>query len=337
MAAPTDEPGDRDLEVGDASGAAAGVKGVVHGLAPVLSQVGVRRGYRLLRDLNQPMGVDCPGCAWPESSSPHVAEFCENGAKAIAEEATKRKVGPDFFARHPIDELGDRSEHWLSQQGRITDPVYRPAGATHYEPISWDEAFSTIASHLRSIDPDRAVFYTSGRTSNEAAFLYQLLVREYGTNNLPDCSNMCHESSGSALGETLGIGKGSVLLDDFDEAELILIMGQNPGTNHPRMLSTLEQAKENGATIVAINPLPEVGLLSFKNPQRPKGLVGSGSALADHHLQIRTGGDQALFQLVNAGLVERGAVDRAFVDEFCDGYDELTEYLAAPPCSPPPG
>ncbi len=325
--APSGDQGDEHLEVGEPSSTAAGLAGVRHGLVPVLQQVGVRRGVRLLRRLNQPGGIDCPGCAWPDPEDSSHAEFCENGAKAIAEEATRRSVDAAFFAAHPISELAERSDWWLGQQGRIIDPMHRPRGATHYQPISWDEAFSVVARHLQATTPDRSVFYTSGRTSNEAAFLYQLFARDLGTNNLPDCSNMCHESSGSALGETIGIGKGSVRLGDFDEAEVILVIGQNPGTNHPRMLAALERAKDRGATIVAVNPMPEAGLLGFKNPQRPRGVLGSGTALADHHLAIRTGGDLALFQLVNAALVERGVIDRAFVDERCEGLAELTASL----------
>ncbi len=320
---------DAGLDVGEPATTAAGVGGVVHGLAPVVRQVGVRRGWRLLRDLNQSGGFDCPGCAWPDPDDASHAEFCENGAKAVAEEATKRRVDAAFFAAHPVGDLAARTDHWLGRQGRLTQPMHRAPGATHYEPIGWDEAFAVVARHLRATDPDRAVFYTSGRTSNEAAFLYQLFVRSYGTNNLPDCSNMCHESSGSALGETIGIGKGSVRLDDFDHADVIVVVGQNPGTNHPRMLTALERAKERGATIVAVNPLPEAGLLGFRNPQRVRGVVGRGSSLADHFLQIRTGGDHALFQLVNAALVERDAVDHAFVADHCEGYDELAGALEA--------
>lgn len=321
------DPGDAALDIGEPATTAAGVKGALHGLAPVLRQVGVRRGWKVLRRLNQPGGIDCPGCAWPEPDDTAAAEFCENGAKAIAEEATRRTVGPEFFARHSIADLAGRSGYWLGQQGRLTTPMHRPPGSSHYEPVAWDEAFAVIGRHLQSTDPDRAVFYTSGRTSNEAAFLYQLFVREYGTNNLPDCSNMCHESSGSALGQTIGIGKGSVSLSDFDETELVIVVGQNPGTNHPRMLSALERAKERGATIAAINPLPEAGLMAFKNPQRVKGVVGKGTALADEFLQVRVGGDQALFQLVNAALVERGEIDHDFLQSSCDGFDELTASL----------
>ncbi|MDX1511016.1 MAG: FdhF/YdeP family oxidoreductase [Nitriliruptorales bacterium] len=317
------------VKVSEPAETAAGVTGVRKGIGPVLDDVGAWRGLRLLNDLNQRKGFDCPGCAWPEPHHTSAAEFCENGAKAVAEEATRERVDSKFFARHSIEALRLRDDHWLGRQGRLTQPMHRLPGATHYEPIEWDDAFAIIAQHLRATEPNRAVFYTSGRTSNEAAFLYQLFVRAYGTNNLPDCSNMCHESSGSALGQTIGVGKGSVTLADFDEAELILVVGQNPGTNHPRMLGSLERAKRRGATIVAINPLPEAGLKRFKNPQRIRGVLGKGTRLADHFLQVRVGGDQALFQLVNAGLVERGAVDRAFVDDHCDGFEELAAALSA--------
>ena len=226
--------------------------------------------------INQPDGFDCPGCAWPEPHDTSRFEFCENGAKAVAEEATDRRITAGFFADHSIEDLATRSDYWLGQQGRLTEPMYRSAGATHYRPISWDGAVAVVADRLRSLaSPDRAVFYTSGRTSNEAAFLYQLFARAFGTNNLPDCSNMCHESSGVALGETIGIGKGTVTLDDVHAAELIVVAGQNPGTNHPRMLGALEQAKRNGAAIVSINPLPEAGLIAFRNPQRLGGYRGA--------------------------------------------------------------
>ncbi len=320
---------DADLRVGEPSTSAAGLAGVRHGLEPVLRQVGVRRGVRLLRDLNQPQGYDCPGCAWPDPEDASVAEFCENGAKAVAEEATRARVDPAFLAAHPVTDLAARSDHWLGQQGRITQPVHKAEGDDTYRPVTWDEAFGIVGRHLRATDPDRAVLYTSGRTSNEAAFLWGLLARSLGTNNLPDCSNMCHESSGSALGQTIGIGKGSVRLADFDAAEVILVLGQNPGTNHPRMLTSLERAKERGATIVAINPLPEAGLLGFRNPQRVRGLAGRSTPLADHHLAVRVGGDLALLQLVNAELVARDAVDHDFVAASCEGFDELAASLRA--------
>jgi molybdopterin-dependent oxidoreductase alpha subunit len=301
----------------------------VHGLADVLEQSGVRRGYRTLRLVNQHQGFDCPGCAWPEPGQPHLAEFCENGAKAVAEESTVRRVDAAFFAAHPISELVARSDHWLGQQGRLTEPVLREAGGDHYTPISWEEAFAMIAGELAAMDsPDQAAFYTSGRTSNEAAFLYQLFARKLGTNNLPDCSNMCHESSGAALTETIGIGKGSVTLADItDHADLIVVVGQNPGTNHPRMLTALEQAKDRGARIVAINPLPEAGLMAFKNPQRVRGIVGRGTPLADRFLQIKVAGDLAFFQAVNRLMLDLdettpGVFDHAFIEAHATGFED---------------
>ncbi|TQC38946.1 hypothetical protein EEB14_59255, partial [Rhodococcus sp. WS4] len=277
---------------------AAGVPAVLVSLRRGLEQMGPVRTARTLMKLNQRDGFDCPGCAWPETPGHRKhAEFCENGAKAVAEEATTRTVGPEFFAEHSVADLLGRTEFWLGQQGRLTHPMVLLPGATHYEPIGWDAAFAMIAGELRALgSPHEAVFYTSGRTSNEAAFVYQLMIRAFGTNNLPDCSNMCHESSGSALTETIGIGKGSVSVPDIENADLILIAGQNPGTNHPRMLSTLEKAKANGAKVIAINPLPEAGLLRFKDPQKVHGVVGDGVQIADEFLQIRIGGDQALFQ-----------------------------------------
>src|SRR5690606_32444195 len=283
-----------------------------------------------LARVNQPHGFDCPGCAWPEPGHRSPAEFCENGAKAVAEEATLRRVTPEFFARHSISDLSSRTGHWLGQQGRLTEPVLRRAGSDHYEPVSWDEAFDLIVRHLKSLDsPNEAIFYTSGRTSNEAAFCWQLLARAFGTNNLPDCSNMCHESSGFALTETIGVGKGSVSLEDIHAAKLLLVVGQNPGTNHPRMLTALERAKRNGARIVAINPLPEAGLIRFRNPQKLRGLIGKGTPLADDFLQIRVGGDQALFRAIAALLVAWDRVDRDFIDTHTEGFDTYAAALAA--------
>ncbi|GGX54391.1 FdhF/YdeP family oxidoreductase [Streptomyces minutiscleroticus] len=304
--------------------AAAGLPAVRHSLAMAREQMGVRRTALTLLRVNQKNGFDCPGCAWPEGERRHAAEFCENGAKAVAEEATLRRVTPDFFAAHPVADLAHRSGYWLGQQGRLTHPMYLAEGADRYEPVSWERAFDIVAEELDALaSPDEALFYTSGRTSNEAAFLYQLFAREFGTNNLPDCSNMCHESSGSALTETLGVGKGSVLLEDLYKADLIVVAGQNPGTNHPRMLSALEKAKANGARIISVNPLPEAGLERFKNPQTPRGLV-RGAALTDLFLQIRIGGDQALFRLLNKLVLEtEGAVDEEFVREHTHGYEEF--------------
>ncbi len=322
---PVDDVGDHDLAVSAPKSSAAGLPSVVAGLAAGVHQMGIRRSALTLLRVNQVDGFDCPGCAWPEPAAGHRAhaEFCENGAKAVAEEATLRRITREFFAKHSIEELAQRSNHWLGQQGRLTEPMVRRRDAAHYTPIAWEEAFALVADRLRRLSsPDEAIFYTSGRTSNEAAFLWQLLARAYGTNNLPDCSNMCHESSGLALTQTIGVGKGSVTLEDIHAAKLLVVVGQNPGTNHPRMLSALETAKRDGAVIVAVNPLPEAGLLKFRNPQRMRGMVGGGTDLADHYLQIRVGGDLALFQAIGSLLMSWGAVDRTFVDTYTEGYGE---------------
>jgi molybdopterin-dependent oxidoreductase alpha subunit len=333
FAASRDVPVDYDehaIAVAPQKHEAAGVRAVMVSMQRGLEQMGAPRTAAALARLNQRHGFDCPGCAWPEEHGGRkLAEFCENGAKAVAEEATKRTVTPEFFARHSVAELSAKPEYWLSQQGRLTHPMVLRPGDEHYREIGWDGAYQLIAEHLNALDsPDRALFYTSGRTSNEAAFCYQLLVRSFGTNNLPDCSNMCHESSGSALTESIGIGKGSVTVDDVEHADLIVIAGQNPGTNHPRMLSVLEKAKANGAKIIAVNPLPEAGLIRFKDPQKVNGVVGNGVSIADEFLQIRIGGDMALFAGLGRLLLEAEdrapgtVVDRAFVDEHCAGFDE---------------
>jgi molybdopterin-dependent oxidoreductase alpha subunit len=326
--APRDDQGDEELRVSRPKKWAAGLPGVTHALKDISEQTGLRRGAKLLLELNQADGFDCPGCAWPEPSNRGHLEFCENGAKAVAEESTLRRVDAAFFAAHGVRELASMSDHWLGQQGRLVVPMYKPEGSDHYREVGWEEAFSIVGGALAALpDPDRAVFYTSGRTSNEAAFAYQLFARALGTNNMPDCSNMCHESSGVALTETIGVGKGSVTLDDVHAAELLIVVGQNPGTNHPRMLSALEEAKRRGARIVAVNPLPEAGLMRFRNPQKVRGVVGRGTALADLFLQIKVGADLALFQLVNRALVEGGKVDKDFVESLTDGYDVLAEHL----------
>ncbi|MDO0928191.1 FdhF/YdeP family oxidoreductase [Streptomyces sp. TG1A-8] len=321
---PKGDPVQDAPQVAEPKHAAAGLPAVGHSLRAAQRQMGVRRTALTLLRVNQKDGFDCPGCAWPEPDHRHAAEFCENGAKAVAEEATLRRVTPAFFATHSVADLATRSGYWLGQQGRLTHPVYLPEGGEHYEPVTWERAFGIVAEEIAALgSPDEAVFYTSGRTSNEAAFLYQLFARELGTNNLPDCSNMCHESSGSALSETIGVGKGSVLLEDLHRADLIIVAGQNPGTNHPRMLSALERAKANGARIISVNPLPEAGLERFRNPQTPRGLL-RGAALTDLFLQIRIGGDQALFRLLNKLIVETGgAVDEEFVRAHTHGYEEF--------------
>ena len=310
---------------------AAGIPGVAVALKRSLQRMGTKRSARTLLKLNQTDGFDCMSCAWPD---PHpgerrMAEFCENGAKAVAEEATTERATPEFFARHSIHDLDQHSEHWLGQQGRITHPMIKKPGAKHYEPIEWDAAFRLIGDQLSSLtSPNEAIFYTSGRTSNEAAFCYQLFVRAYGTNNLPDCSNMCHESTSVALAETIGIGKASVTLDDVHSAQLLILAGQNPGSNHPRMLIALETAKRRGAKIIAVNPLREAGFINFCNPQTPRGLVGLGTDLADLHLPIRLNGDLALFQAWGALLVEWNALDHEFIARHTRGFESWRAHLS---------
>jgi molybdopterin-dependent oxidoreductase alpha subunit len=316
--------------------AAGGLPAVTSALAHVVGEVGLLRGAKLLLRVNQNAGFDCPGCAWPEPDRQRsIVEFCENGAKAIAEEGTRERIGPAFFAEYSVAELSRQSDFWLGKQGRLTHPMWLEAGASHYQPISWDRAFELIATQLSALSsPDEALFYTSGRTSNEAAFLYQLFVREYGTNNLPDCSNMCHESSGSGLTETIGIGKGTVKLEDVERAQLIFVIGQNPGTNHPRMLSALQTAKRAGARIVSINPLPEAGLVAFIHPQEPWAMFGSGTALTDLFLQVRINGDVPLLQGIAKAILEEerrapgSAVDRGFVEQRTEGYRDFCDNLA---------
>ncbi len=318
------------LDLSPPKDVAAGWPAVASSLQHVWGTAGVVRGSRVLRQLNQVNGVDCPSCAWPDPDGERsMAEFCENGAKAIAYEADPKTIGAEFFRTHSIDELGKRSDYEHGRLGRLAEPLVLWPGSRHYEAITWDNAFQLIANELKSLaSPNEAIFYTSGRTSNEAAFLYQLFVRMYGTNNFPDCSNMCHESSGSALTPMIGIGKGTVKLDDFEKAQVILILGQNPGTNHPRMLTALQKAKRAGATIVAVNPLKEAGLLAFSNPQEMRGLFGiSRTELADQYLQVRIGGDQALLKGIMKCLLAWGRVDHVFIRAHTDGFESLAERL----------
>ncbi|MEM7321763.1 MAG: FdhF/YdeP family oxidoreductase [Actinomycetota bacterium] len=307
---------------------ATGLPAVVSSVRHILRDTGATRGARALTLLNQPGGFDCPSCAWPDPDDHRsAAEFCENGAKAVASEAMNKTIGAEFFAAHSISELAGRSDHWHDRQGRLGEPLLLDPDTEHYRPIGWQEAFDLIAEELQALQtPDDAIFYTSGRASNEAAFLYQLFVRMFGTNNLPDCSNMCHESSGTALGAAIGIGKGTVTLDDITNADTILCVGQNPGTNHPRMLAALESAVKNGGQVVAINPLREAGLLAFAHPQKVRGVLGRATDLASQYLQVRVNGDMALFRGLAKSIVARDAIDRAFIDEHTKGIDE---YLAA--------
>ncbi|MCT9867829.1 FdhF/YdeP family oxidoreductase [Paenarthrobacter aurescens] len=329
------EDSDVDISVSPPKRSAAGLPSLSETLPHALANMGPSRAWKTLRAVNQKDGFDCMSCAWPDPPERKAAEFCENGAKAIGWEAEPLRIPTEFWAENGLGSLERRSEFWLGQQGRLVEPVYKTAGSDHYAPVSWDRAFEIIAGELNGLDdPDQATFYTSGRTSNEAAFLYQLFVRAFGTNNLPDCSNMCHESTGIAMGETIGVGKSAVTYPDFAKADLIIIMGQNPGTCHPRMLTALEDAKQAGAEIVAVNPLPEAGLINFRNPQRPRGLVGKGTDLADQFLQIRIAGDMALLQslskrVLDAERVAPGTVlDRTFIDEHCQGFVGFAAHLA---------
>ena len=309
---------------------AAGAQGVKEALKHAFKEMGVLRSMRSLLAINQQGGFDCPSCAWPDPEKPSkIGEYCENGAKALADEATTSHIGAAFFSKHSVEELSNFSDFELTRLGRLTEPLVLRKGSIHYKPVSWEDAFKLVAEELRCLeDPDEAIFYTSGRSGNEAAFLYGMFARAFGTNNMPDCSNMCHESSGVALSETLGIGKGSTTLEDLYGADVIIVAGQNPGTNHPRMLTALEHCKKNGGRIISINPLEESGLVRFKNPQTIKGWTGVGEALADLHLQLNINQDIPLLKLILKKLIAReadrpGVLDQAFIRENTEGYEEL--------------
>ncbi len=327
-----------DVRARPAAGPAGGLGAITSTLREAARHTGLRRGVSLLLKVNQTEGFDCPGCAWPDPPSGHrtAFEFCENGAKAVAAEGTKKRVDPAFFERWTISDLLEQSDHWLEAQGRLTHPMIREAGSDRYAPIDWDTALGFVGETLRGLkSPDEAVFYTSGRTSNEAAFLYQLFARRFGTNNLPDCSNMCHESSGRGLSETIGVGKGTVGLEDFERAEAIFVIGQNPGTNHPRMLSTLREVARRGVPIVSINPLREKGLVRFAHPQKPLDVLKGGEWLATHHLPVRINGDVALLKGIMKAVLERedaapGTVlDHDFIAQHTAGFDAFRAALAA--------
>ena len=307
---------------------AAGIPAVISSLSHGITRMGTLASVRNLTSVNRFDGFDCPGCAWPDPDGHRtIAEFCENGAKAVADEGTRKRAGPEFWSQWSVGELSRKSDQWLNSQGRLTHPMILRPGTDYYSELSWDEAFDIIADELVSLDnPDQAVFYTSGRTSNEAAFLWQLLARRFGTNNLPDCSNMCHESSGVALDDSIGIGKGTVTLDDFTKADLIIVVGQNPGTNHPRMLTALRDAKRAGASIISINPLLETGMKRFKHPQAPLELLGSGTLISDEHVPVRVNGDFALFRGLAKVVMQREALDMEFIDAHTLGF---TDYRRA--------
>lgn len=323
-----------DLKITRVAKSAGGVPAVMAAISDLIQEKAFFRGIKALLKMNQAGGFDCPSCAWPDPDDDRspVGEYCENGAKALAEEATTKKITADFFKKNSVYDLARLTDFEIGRMGRLAEPMYISKGGTHYQPISWDDAFNKIANHLNALDtPDEAAFYTSGRTSNEAAFVYQLFVREFGTNNMPDCSNMCHETSGTALRPTIGIGKGTVTLNDFYDTDVIIIIGQNPGTNAPRMMSALEKGKKNGASIIAINPLPEAGLMGFHNPQQVNGIFGKGIKLADLYLPVKINGDMALLKAIEFLLLDLerkspGKVfDQKFIAEKTVGYDDFVK------------
>ncbi|MBC2602685.1 FdhF/YdeP family oxidoreductase [Puniceicoccus vermicola] len=324
-----------NLERGAPKEKAVGRKAVTNSLKHLHGQAGTKRSAQALYRLNQKGGFDCPSCAWPDPDDERSRfEFCENGAKAVATETTRKRIGAEFFEKYSVTELAEQSDYWLNDVGRLTTPMVLEKEASHYRPISWDDAFSLIAEELQSLDsPDEAAFYTSGRASNEAAFLYQLFARQFGTNNLPDCSNMCHESSGSALTETIGVGKGTVTLEDIEKTDCLMIFGQNPGTNHPRMLSSLEKTVQNGGKIISVNPLFETGLKAFSHPQKLSGILGKATPLASQHLPVRLNGDLALLKgmlkciLENEATSPGGVIDQKFIAEHTCGYEAMVDDL----------
>ena len=325
---PTTPPDKNYLKLKNVKKIAAGIPAATNSLKHGIKKMGLTKTIKTLTTVNQSGGFDCPGCAWPDPKHSSTFEFCENGAKAVADEGMKANVNPEFFAKHSVQKLSQKSDYWLNKQGRISEPVILREGSNYYEPISWEESFKLISKNINdSNNPDKSVFYTSGRTSNEAAFLYQLFARTLGTNNMPDCSNMCHESSGRALSESIGIGKGTVTLEDFNHAELILVIGQNPGTNHPRMLTALRDAKRSGARIIHVNPLPETGLTRFKHPQDYMSLSLGSESLADIHLQVNVGGDAALIHGLIKLQLESGKLDHDFIKNSTNGFEELIEQV----------
>ena len=324
-----------ELKVTEPKTKAVGFPAITSSIKHIADEMGMAKGFKLLSKMNQQHGFDCPGCAWPDPEKPSIlGEYCENGAKAIAEEATDKRITADFFSNNSVEHLSEQTDFYIGKLGRLTEPMYLPKNSSHYQRISWEDAFAKIGNKLNALNsPNEAAFYTSGRTSNEAAYMYQLMVRQFGTNNLPDCSNMCHESSGAGLSATVGIGKGSVTLNDMHEAELIVVMGQNPGTNHPRMLSALEKCKKNGGTIVTINPLDEAGTNTFVDPQSPLAMLTGGTKLEDLFLQVKINGDVALLKAAMILMLEaeekspNSVFDHDFIKEHCNNYADLITHL----------
>lgn len=320
----------------------AGGWGALRSVAKQLLQHRIAaKGARTLLSANQPDGFDCPGCAWPDREHASSFEFCENGVKAVAAEATADRATPEVIARHTVSEMRTWTDLQLEGMGRLTEPMAYDAATDRYQAIGWDQAFATIAQHLQALrSPDEAIFYTSGRTSNEAAFLYQLFVREFGTNNFPDCSNMCHEPSGLGMKASVGVGKGTVTLDDFEQADCILIFGQNPGTNHPRMLGELRAAARRGARILSFNPLRERGLERFADPQSPlEMLSGGATTISSDYFQLKVGGDIAVLKGVIKHLLALDAqaeatgqarvLDLPFLIEHTQGFGALRADIEA--------
>ena len=327
---------DADIKITPPKTWAVGMPAVKAAMLPALDDIGVEKTARTAVTVNHERGFDCPSCAWTDPIKGRPIEFCENGFKAVVWASTPLTIKDDFWAQHSLTSMLPRSEYWLGNQGRIVKPMYKAADSDHYTPISWDEAIGKIADKLAELeDPNQAVFYTSGHVMNEPAFLYQLLARAYGSNNLPDCSNMCHEATGSGMSPAIGVGKSTVFADDFGKADLIIMMGHNPGTNHPRMLNALQHCKRNGGKIAAVNPLPEASLFRYKDPQDVKGLLGDGTKLADQFLQICIGGDQYLLQALakhvllaeeqNPGTV----LDWDFINQYCDGFEDYKKAILA--------
>ncbi|MDB5799863.1 MAG: molybdopterin oxidoreductase family protein [Rhodocyclales bacterium] len=312
--------------------AAGGLDALKASLVALQEQGIVAKGFATMRNANQPEGFDCPGCAWPDRNQHSSFEFCENGVKAVAAEATSHRATPALFADLSVSALMAQDDYTLEAHGRLTEPLRYDAASDHYMPISWPDAFALIASHLQALPtPDDAIFYTSGRTSNEAAFLYQLFIREFGTNNLPDCSNMCHEPSGVGMKPQIGVGKGTVTLDDFTKADAIFIFGQNPGTNHPRMLGELRDAARRGCRIVVFNPLRERGLERFADPKHPLELLGGETKLASHYYAVRIGGDLAAAKGLIKAVLEGGAQDERFIAEHTEGFEAFMQDVLREP------